>query len=381
MFNILKKSSETAKPFKITKDIAMIAGLVLLAGVAGGIYFFSNYSILKTGNGQQPGADQADNGGKDGNSFLNLKVVKKDKDLSAEEAAKKAIDFANTTMLADGPKAELVSVREENGLYAFKLKLEDQEYESYVTKNGKMLFVQGVKIEEAKDENKVPEVTKSDKPDVKIFVMSYCPFGLQAQKMYLPVYELLKDKADMGIYFVNYAMHGKGEVDENLRQYCVQKDQKDKYAAYMKCFMEDDAYDKCSESNTTGKVCTANFDKCLTQAGIDKSKLAGCIAETDKNFNVTADYNDKSTWVSGQFPKFAVQDDLNTKYNVQGSPTIIINEAEADVSPRTPEQFKQVICAAFNSAPAECGQKLSEETPSTGFGAATGGTSGGGCGN
>lgn len=55
--------------------------------------------------------------------------------------------------------------------------------------------------------------------------MSYCPYGLQAEKMFLPVYDLLKNKAEMGIYFVNYIMHDKKEIDENLREYCIQKEQ------------------------------------------------------------------------------------------------------------------------------------------------------------
>lgn len=297
-----------------------------------------------------------------------------DKILKPDEAAKKAVDFANANMLDAASKAEFVSAKEENGLYTFKLKVGGQEYESYVTKNGKMFFVQGVKIEDATttvsaDDSKTAatEVSKSDKPDVKLFIMTYCPYGLQAQKMYLPVYDLLKNKADMGIYFVNYAMHGKAEVDENLLQYCLQKEQSDKYPAYLKCFVNG---------------AQAESAKCLTSTGVDKAKLAVCVAAADKQFAVTDNFNDKTKWASGQFPKFLVNDDLNVKYGVAGSPTVVINGVEASPSSRSPEAFKELICSAFNTAPEECKTTLSADQPKTSFGsgtAAAGASSDSGC--
>ena len=294
------------------------------------------------------------------------------KTIKPEAAVVRAIDYINENMLSPEIRAEYADVKEENGMYSFKLVIQGQNYASYVTKDGALLFAEGVpqaiildkKLEE---EKAAAEIDKSDRPEVKLFVMSYCPYGLQAQKMYLPVYELLKDKADMGIYFVNYAMHGKAEIDENLRQYCIQKEQSEKVAAYLKCFAADTKYAECSTED-----CTADYGKCLAEAGIDQSKLSSCVAATDKEFNITADYNDKSTWVSGVYPKFAVNDDLNSQYEVQGSPTIIINgkDASGAISSRSPEKFKQAVCAAFNEQPEECSTVLSEEQPSSGFGAA-----------
>lgn len=363
---------------KVTKKVKIGAGLVLLVLFAGGLYFFSNYKFVK--NEQKEAADTVakDNKSVLSGSVLDVKVVKKDKDLSAQEAATKAIEYANKNLLSGGSSATLIDVREENGLYAFKLKVDEQEYESYVTKNGKMLFIQGIQIDGATaSEPTAPvQVEKKDKADVKVFVMSYCPFGLLAEKMFLPVYDLLKDKADMGIYFVSYAMHGKPEVDENLRQYCIQKDQKGKYSAYLGCFMNDTAYNSC----TTGD-CSADYDKCLVAAGIDKTQLAKCVSESDAQFKVTANYNDKASWLSGQFPKFDVHADLNTQYGVEGSPTFVINDTKVEISPRTPEQLKKTICAAFNAEPAECATELSNETPSSGFGSgAASGSGGGACG-
>jgi hypothetical protein len=342
------------KAIKISKSVLIpAAGLVLFAAIAAVVYF-NPFNIIPA-------------------KFRPMQVMK------ADAAAKKAIDYVNANMLSEGITASYKDVKSENGLYTFKLTVQGKDYAAYVTKDGALFFAEGIpqaivldkKLEE---EKAAAAAVKTDKPDVKVFVMSYCPYGLQAQKMYLPVYDLLKDKATMGIYFVNYAMHGKKEIDENLRQYCIQKEQNDKYAAYLKCFT----------AATTAADGTAEYAKCLTGAGIDQAKLNTCVAAADKEFKVTANFNDKTTWLSGSYPKFDVNADLNEKYSVQGSPTIIINDsdASASLSTRSPEALKLAICAAFNNQPEECKTVLSTDQPSTGFGAATaaaGDSAAGGC--
>ncbi len=285
--------------------------------------------------------------------------------LSPEAAAQKAIEFINKNMLPES-KASLVSVTEENGLYKFRLKIEENEYTSYVTKNGKILFPrEGIDLEsdltQAQEETTAQEIPTQERPDVKLFVMSLCSFGLQAQKMFLPVYDLLKDKAEMGVYFVNYIMHEKEEIDENLRQYCTQKEEKEKYYQYLKCFVQD-----------------GDVEKCLNEAKIDKDKMNSCISETDKKYKITELYNDKSSWLNGRYPKFDVHTDLNENYGIRGSPTIVINDTIVEVNPRSPEKFKEVVCQAFNTPPEECAQKLSETPFSPGFGLEAGSSSGGG---
>lgn len=280
--------------------------------------------------------------------------------LSAQQVVEKTMDYINKNLLDPGVSATLVSSTEENGVIKIRLKVGQNEFDSYVTKDGKFLFPNAVDLTKelatssAGQGNAVAkEPEKKEKPDVKLFVMSYCPYGLQMEKVFLPVYNLLKDKADIGIYFVNYIMHQKPELDENLRQFCLEKDQRDKYFTYLDCFTKD-----------------GNSSKCLTQAKVDVPKMNSCVSETDKNYDVTKNYDDKSTWAGGSYPPFNVQKELNEKYKVQGSPTVIINEVEVNVE-RSPEKFKEAICNAFVSPPEECQQKLSETQASPGFGSAT----------
>jgi len=280
------------------------------------------------------------------------------KEFPAGLVAENTVKYINENLLAGGNAASLVSVLEERGVYKLVLDISGQEYESYVTKDGVFLFAEGIRMKE-----EVETSAKSDRPDVKLFVMSYCPYGLQAEKMFLPVYELLKDKADMGIYFVDYIMHDKQEIDENLNQYCIQKEQIDKFSPYLSCF-----------------VVSGNTSDCLSQAGIDSEKVNACVSATDEQFQITSLYNDESTWLNGTYPKFDVHADLNEQYGVSGSPTVVINGKVVNVSPRTPESFKNIVCQAFNSQPDECSQILSEESPSPGFGGETGSSSDNTCG-
>jgi hypothetical protein len=194
-------------------------------------------------------------------------------------------------------------------------------------------------------------VTKSDRPKVELFVMSYCPYGLQMEKAYLPAWNLLKNKADMDIKFVSYAMHGLKEIEENTRQYCIQKNQPAKFQAYLTCF--------------TGKD---DFKGCLAQSGITEGSLTSCVNTTNDKFQTLVKFNDQATWLSGRYPVYPVDGDLNTKYGVEGSPTLVINGAQVEGVNRTADGVKKAICAAFNNPPAECGATLASAAFGAGFG-------------
>jgi len=280
-------------------------------------------------------------------------------ELSPQEAADKTINYINENLLGEGQEASLKEVARENGLYKLKIDLGSQEVDSYVTLNGKLFFPSKIDLtkevkqssEETSQNTAVSDLPKQEKPDLKMFVMSYCPYGLQAQKMFVPVYDLLKDKADMSINFVNYAMHDKEELDENLKQYCIQQEQKEKYSAYLNCFLEDGESDECS-----------------SEANLNEDLLNSCITRIDEEYSVTKDYNDKDTWLNGRYPKFSVENELNNKYSVQGSPTIVINGESTSLNTRSPEALKIALCQSFTSQPEECSQELSEDVYPPNFG-------------
>lgn len=206
-------------------------------------------------------------------------------------------------------------------------------------------------------------IPKSNKPKVELFVMAKCPYGLQMEKALIPAYDLLRKKADITIKFVSYAMHGKEEVEENTRQYCAQQQDKDKYFSYLDCY--------ATNGDSAG---------CMKVSGLNENKINSCVDQTNKKYAIMDKFNDQSTWLSGRYPVYPIDEELNTKYGVQGSPTLVINGVQVE-SGRTPNALKATICAAFNNAPAECGQTLAIASPQPGFGAGqTQDTTAAGCG-
>jgi len=287
---------------------------------------------------------------------------KKDyKEISVDDAVVKTESFVNDYLMPSGSKATITDTSEEYDLYKMKIDIgSESPVESYVTKDGKLFFPQAIQIDQeapaaaaaANNTPTAPAATvsvKNDKPVVELFVMSYCPYGTQIEKGILPVLETLGNKIDFTLKFVDYAMHEKKEIDENLVQYCIQKEQPEKLNDYLTCFL--DAGDSAD---------------CLNTNAINKNKLNSCVSATDKEFKITANYNSKTGW-QGSYPGFNVDKADNDKYGVGGSPTLIINGTEIR-SGRDSASLLTTICSAFNNAPEECNTQLNAQSPTPGFG-------------
>jgi protein-disulfide isomerase len=296
-------------------------------------------------------------------------VIGEGTDIGAEAAEAKALDFISARLEQTYPGIEVVSegITESTdiaGTYEVTIKMtfqgQPQTAPYHVTKDGKWMFGGLIDLnEELPEAPSTPDqpsqpantgIPKSDKPVVDLFIMSYCPYGLQAQKAMLPVMDLFGDKADITIKWVDYIMHGKKEIDENNVQYCIQKEEPEKYISFAECFTQNDDSAGCRE-----------------EAGIDEAKLETCIAAMDAEFKITELYDDQSTWSGGRYPQYPVDTAENTQFGVQGSPTLIINGQKASVA-RAPEAIKQAICDAFNTPPAECTGELPAGQASPGFG-------------
>jgi len=180
---------------------------------------------------------------------------------------------------------------------------------------------------------------------MQVFIMSYCPYGLQMLKGMLPVWEKFEDKANIELRFVGYTMHGQKEEDENYRMICIREEQYSKLIPYLKCFAE-----------------SGDHESCLAQANVDTEKLDSCITERAEDY-------------------YAEDQALNDEYGVQGSPTTVIDGEVVEIYPRSPEDIKNALCEAFSTQPSECSETLSNENPSPGFGSGSGNAgSGGSCG-
>jgi protein-disulfide isomerase len=295
-------------------------------------------------------------------------VVSEGTDIGPDAAAAKAVDYISVRLEQSYPGIEVVSdgVTESTdipGTYEVSITMtfqgQPQTAPYHVTKDGSWMFGGLIDLNEefqapsAPDQPSQPasaDLPKSDKPVVDLFIMSYCPYGLQMQKAMLPVMELFGDKADITIKWVDYIMHGKKEIDENSVQYCIQQEEPEKYIEFAQCFTQSD--------DSAG---------CRAEAGIDEAKLDACIAAMDEEFKITELYEDESTWSGGRYPQYPVDTAENDQFGVQGSPTLIINGQKASVA-RAPDAIKAAICDAFNEPPPECIGELPTGQASPGFG-------------
>ena len=291
--------------------------------------------------------------------------------LAPEEAQAKVEEFINNNLMQAGKKATIKEIIDEGDIYKVIVDIgSEKDIDSYLTKDGKKFFPQVMDIEEIEKQAAEANNTanpaasqppasivadKQDKPTVEVFVMSYCPFGTQIEKGIIPAVEALGDKIDFSLKFCDYAMHDKKELDEQLIQHCIQKEQSGKLISYLKCFLE-----------------KGESENCLSKTGINKSKLDSCVAATDKQFKVTEMYNNKTTWRKDSkgnpaYPVFNVNSEDNKKYGIGGSPGLVINGQKIQ-SNRDANSLLKVICSGFNNQPDECGKNLSAASPAPGFG-------------
>lgn len=265
-----------------------------------------------------------------------------------KSAQAKAEKFINQELLAGQGVATVKIVGKSAGLYKLEVEYQGQKIESYMTKDGSKFFPQAYEMNPvapetgsvAGEQSSAIELPKTDKPVVELFVMSYCPYGTQIEKGMIPAIEALGNKVDFKLKFVSYTMHGDKENQENLRQYCIDKEQNGKLFTYLKCFL------KAGETAS-----------CLKSSGVDEKKLTTCMEATAKKYNVTGE-------------AFEVQKADNEKYGVQGSPALVINGVTAS-SGRDSASLLSTICSAFKTAPSECQKVLSAASPSAGFGEGT----------
>ncbi len=207
-------------------------------------------------------------------------------------------------------------------------------------------------IQAEKAQNEPKETPKSDQPEVELFVMSFCPYGVQAENAMAPVVDLLGDKADIKVRYIASisgedldsvkSLHGVIEGKEDARQLCVAKNyDKETFweyvlAIYKDCFpvyrQGDKVYNECwQKAAKAAGVSTSRLDTCMTNEGVELINIENTAAK---------------------------------KYGVTGSPTLIINGQRVNAS-RTSEGFKNVICDAFNNPPEECNQTLGSEEGGT----------------
>lgn len=291
--------------------VRVIAGVVLVAVLGGGYYYSLQMKEL---------------------------ITKEEAKAKIEKLIKDSGDTATTVK----------DVTEESGLYKVMISSRGQDQPLYVAKDGTQFFPQAVSFEEIEKQKEEADkqaeaeknVTKSDKPVVDLYVMSFCPYGNKAEDTMKPVYDLLKNKVDFNFHYIVtvsgndvQSLHGAKEVTQNEREACVLRDAgKDKWFGFVSYVNA-----KCG----TDGACWEAGAKSL---GLNTAKISACVA-------------------SDGVALMKANGEASTAAGASGSPTLKINGTNSKVAYQygNSEALKQAICGAFNTAPEECAKVLASQ--------------------
>lgn len=251
------------------------------------------------------------------------------------------------------------SLKEVSGVYEFELEIDAggkaQTFTSYITKDGKLFFVNGIKLDAAKktaDAKKEPQkklscsdMPKAEQSNLTAFVVADCPFGLQMQRA---MAKAMEEKPELAKAFsVKYigeiidgkikSMHGDKEAAENLKQICIREEQPELYWPYVSCYMKEGKSQECSVT-----------------ARVDEAKLSSCQTDPKRG----------NAYAQKDF-------DLAGKFKVTGSPTLLLNGgaivSEFDYGGRTPNALKELVCCGSTNKPGFCSTELTKDNVAPSF--------------
>ncbi len=185
-------------------------------------------------------------------------------------------------------------------------------------------------VPEAVEESKTTGVTEAQPPaEVRVFVMSKCPFAAKALTKLFPVLDQLGDRAQLSLdYIVSekegkfQALHGEDEVKGNKQQLCAVTlaPKPSIWRAFIAC------------QNRNWRDIPAGWEACADEAGLDRNGLGNCV-QGERGSELLRTSMKRS------------QDQ-----GAKGSPTILIG-GETFRGPRSPKGFLRAICARVAGTP------------------------------
>jgi len=287
------------------------------------------------------------------------KKSKSAKAISQEEAKEKIENFIQGNLLAAGVEFSIEDISEENGLYKMKIVVsangQEQKVDSYISKDGKLFFPSGAididemteqaqKLKAAAEEAKIAEqkeIPKNAKPEVDLYVMSFCPFGNKAEDTMKPVYELLKNKINFNIHYIVqsdgdkiHSLHGEKEVIQNEREVCV-----------LKNYGMDKWFGFSSYVNTNCGSDGACWEAAAKNLGVSVEKIKNCVSVEGVSL-------------------MKAEAKISTEAGASSSPAMKINGVSTRVVYQygNAEEYKKAICDSFEKMPVECSKELSSQT-------------------
>ena len=288
-------------------------------------------------------------------SLLSLVTFNRSGMFVATDVPSRVMGYINENLVRPGTEASLVSVNDLGDVYEIITLYMGERIPVYATKDGKYIFMTMINMSESTEEKGGCEsIPKAEEPQLEAFVVSYCPFGLQMERVLSEIVKNIPEAANyIKVRYIGsiedgkiYSMHGEKEAEENLRQICIREEYSEKFWDYVSCFIK-----------------SGDYSECLKDVGISEGEINDCME------NRGLDYAE-------------VDFELMNTYNIRGSPTLVLNGIvvdEFEFGGRSAEAVKEALCCGFSEKPGFCETKLTEEQASTGFSetySSSGGSSG-----
>lgn len=251
---------------------------------------------------------------------------------SVEAVAKKSVDYLNSNVLQDGRKANLVGFSEESGIIKMNIKIGESSYTSYVTRDGKILFPEGIKITSGSVQNqqnnqsgleKVRAVSQEDhirgSMDSKVFIVEYsdleCPFCKQFHVTLKQVMnEYSKDNRVAWVYrhFPLDQLHSKARKEAVASECAFEQGGNNSFWNFIDRF-----YEITPSNNQT------NLDVVLPQIaremGLDQNNFNTCLSSGSYDAKVQNDVTNATETGGSGTPWSIVVAKSGKKYALSGS--------------------------------------------------------------
>ena len=248
--------------------------------------------------------------------------------------------------------ADISKPKNKSGVYSFEIRFadyEDEPFESYITRDGKLFFASGYNVEEilaeAESMNANTQVTatcedlnKTEKPQLDVYVSSDCGHCQNAEVYMASAVEQVPALGEQIVLHYAGTINEDGTVrsflgsneagEENLRQVCLREEQHDVFWPYIACK---------ADGGTT--------DSCLQTVGANANTLKACMDDESRGIAaITADI------------------DAANSLSVTGTPSFFVNNEQSvsdiDFGGRVADSYKQIICCASSEQPDFCATTL-----------------------
>lgn len=214
--------------------------------------------------------------------------------ISLNEAIQKISEFLHEEMAEEDVAIELLSIEEEHNLYKLKLKIGEQYFLSYLTKDGKLLFPSVINLDPPTERT----LTQSDNPSIDLFVTALSPVASMAERNIFKAIEPFEGKIDFNIHYIvlpelgeekcldedqKYCSErGLSELNQTMRELCVAKHHPEKLSEFIS--LVNDWMEEHNSEEDVLEYEETEANEIMVNMGIDKELINQCISTEGQDF-------------------------------------------------------------------------------------------------